>query len=186
MLRDPPAFQPDPAVFAEVRWAQLPGDGLLPAEADALWRIYVEAMLAGYEPPRRDIEAFYFGDSPELAAKLAHLVVKGHKRATSGWIEAMERSGETFPETGRVFAITDYFGYPLCVIETVEVRRVPFGEVAEDIATGEGEGDLTYADWREAHLDYFRREGEALGIPFDDRSLVLNEVFRVLRVLGPR
>lgn len=186
VLRDPPVLRPDPAFFAAARWAPISQatQEIDPADAEALWRIYVDAMLGGYEPPRRDIEAFHFGDSPELAAKLAHLVVKGRKRATTGWVEALERTDEAIPRPGMLWVVTDYFGYPLCVTETVEALRVPFGQVPEDIARGEGEGDLTYADWREGHIRYFRREAEALGIDFNDRSLMCAEVFRVLRVLG--
>lgn len=186
VLRDPPVLRPDPAIFAAARWAPISQaiKEIDPTDAEALWRIYVDAMLGGYEPPRQEIEAYHFGDSPELAAKLAHLVVKGRKRATTGWIEALERADELIPRAGMLWVVTDYFGYPQCVTETVEVLRVPFGEVPEDIARGEGEGDLTYADWREAHLNYFRREAEALGIDFNDRALMCAEVFRVLRVLG--
>jgi len=131
-----------------------------------------------------DEQDFSFGNTPELAAKLAHLVVKGRKRATTGWLEAMERAGDPVPHPGLLSVVTDDFGYPQCLIETVEVRRVPFGEVAEDIARGEGEGDLTYADWRDTHLRYFEAEAAALGLTFDDRSLVITEIFRVVRVLG--
>src|ERR1043165_7342411 len=42
------------------------------AREDAAFRLYVEAMLGGWEPPTREIDIFYFGDSPELAAKLGH------------------------------------------------------------------------------------------------------------------
>lgn len=187
LLTDPPELRLDPGAVAATRWVPVSqlGDALADAgERDAAWRIYVDALLGGHEPPRRDIDAFHFGNTPELAAKLAHLVVKGRKRATSGWIEALERAGEALPEPGMFWVVTDYFGYPQCIIETLEVRRVPFGEVAEDIARGEGEGDLTYADWREVHLRYFSAEAAELGLQFSDASPVLNEVFRVVRVLG--
>lgn len=187
LLAEPPDLRPDPGVVAATRWVpvgQLAAALADAAEREVAWRIYVEAMLGGHEPPRRNIDAFYFGNTPELAAKLAHLVVKGRKRATSGWIEALERAGEPLPEPGTLWVVTDYFGYPQCLIETVEVRRVPFGDVAEDIARGEGEGDLTYADWREVHVRYFEAEAAELGLKFSDHSLVLNEIFRVIRVLG--
>jgi uncharacterized protein YhfF len=186
LFADPPELRVDPAAVAATRWVPVGQlDAVLASgDREAAWRIYVEAVLGSYEPPRRDLDAFHFGNTPELAAKLAHLVVKGQKRATSGWIEAMERQGEAIPEPGKIWVVTDGFGYPQCIIETMEVRRVPFGEVAEDIARGEGEGDLTYADWREVHLRYFSAEAAELGLSFGDESLVLNEVFRVIRVLG--
>jgi len=52
--------------------------------------LYVTAMLGGWSPPTRALDVFHFGNTPELAAHLAHLVIKGVKRGTTGWVEAAE------------------------------------------------------------------------------------------------
>jgi len=40
---------------------------------------------------------FAFGDSPEMADELAHLVLDGPKRATAGLVLEFERDGEPLP-----------------------------------------------------------------------------------------
>lgn len=170
----------------EMRWVPLRKvwEKLTPARADEVWQLYVAAVLGGFAPKTRELDVFHFGNDPALAAKLAHCVVKGRKRATSGWLEAMEKAGETIPWPGLMSVVTDYFGIPQCVIETVEVRRVAFKDVGADVAIGEGEGDLSLADWRDGHLAYWRKEAAEIGMTFDESTLVFNEFFRVARVLG--
>lgn len=154
------------------------------AREDAAFRLHVEAMLGGWEPPTREVEIFYFGDSPELAAKLAHMVVKGRKRGTTGWVAALELEGVALPRSGLVSIVTDGFGYPVCAIESERVERVRFRDIDATHASVEGEGDGSLEDWREGHLAYFEREGQRLGLTFTEDEEVCFEHFRVLAVLG--
>jgi uncharacterized protein YhfF len=150
----------------------------------AMWQLYVDAVLGGWEPPTRNFDVFYFGATPEQAARLAHHVVKGKKRGTTGWIAALEREGATIPTPGLVSIVTDGFGIPLCAIETERVITNRFGDAPEDIAIAEAEGDCSLDDWRTSHRAYFEREGARIGTSFHDDSLVLHEYFRVLRVFS--
>jgi uncharacterized protein YhfF len=151
---------------------------------DDAWSLYVEVMLGGWLPPTRALDVFYFGNTPALAAKLAHLVVKRVKRGTTAWIEAAERDGSTLPAVGLVSIVTDGFGYPLCAIQSEQVDRIRFGDVDATQAFIEGEGDRSLEDWRDAHLHYFTAEAASLGLTFTEDSLVAFEHFRVLAVLG--
>lgn len=63
------------------------------------------------------------------------------------------------PSVGGISVILDGAGAPRCVIRTTEVEVMPFERVSEDFARAEGEGDLTYEWWRDAHEAYYRREG---------------------------
>lgn len=157
------------------RWAQDDAEG---------FRLYVTSMLAGWEPPTRELDVFYFGDGPELAAKLAHLVAKGLKRGTTGWVEATKLEGSTIPYAGMVSLVTDGFGYPQCAIRTERVERLRFRDVGAEHAWAEGEGDRTLEDWREGHVRYFRREAAQHGLTFTEDVEVFFEHFRVLAVLG--
>jgi uncharacterized protein YhfF len=148
------------------------------------FRLYVASMLGGWEPPKRAVDVFYFGDGPELAAKLAHLVVKGVKRGTTGWVEAQEREGSTIPHAGMVSIVTDGFGYPQCAIRTEQVEFLRFGDITSEHARAEGEGDRTLEAWREGHLAYFHREAAQLGLTFTEDVQVFFEHFRVLAVFG--
>lgn len=150
----------------------------------ALWRLYIEAGLGGYEPPTRDTDVFAFGSTPEQAARLAHHVIKGRKRGTTCWIAAMEKDNLALPEPGLVSIVTDGFGIPLCVIQTERVVRNRFGDATVEIAIAEDEGDCTLADWRASHRAYFETEATKYGLVFDDDALLLHEYFRLLHVLS--
>ncbi|HWM87865.1 MAG TPA: ASCH domain-containing protein [Kofleriaceae bacterium] len=154
------------------------------AADDTVWRTYVECMLGGWEPPRRDLDVFAFGDAGEMAASLVHLVTCGRKRGTAAWLRSYEREGSPIPVVGSLSVVTDGFGLPRCVIRTEEVRRLRFGDVGEDAAVLEGEGDLTLADWREGHLRYFEREAAGMQMRFDDDEEIMLERFRVVTVIG--
>jgi uncharacterized protein YhfF len=154
------------------------------AADDALWTVYVACMLGGWEPPTRAVDVWSFGNAPEMAAKLAHLVACGEKRVTMGWIAAAERDGTPLAYQGGVSVVTDGFGYPRLVLRSTEVREVPFKAIDAGTAAGEGEGDLTYADWREGHEAYFTREAQKHGLTFDEDALLSVERFEVLHVVG--
>ncbi len=151
---------------------------------DEGFRLYVASMLGGWEPPTRELDVFYFGDGPELAAKLAHLIVKGVKRGTTGWVDAEEREGSTVPYVGMVSIVTDGFGYPQCAIQTERVEYLRFADIGAEHAWAEGEGDRTLESWREGHRAYFHREAAQLGLTFTEDVQVFFEHFRVLAVFG--
>jgi len=68
----------------------------------------------------------------------------------------------------------------MCVIQTTEIRHLPFEDVDAQFASDEGEGDQSLEYWREVHWSYFTREAAELGLDFDKRSLVCCERFRLL------
>ncbi len=172
---------PDGYAWVPLRAAADPTGG-----DDALWRLYVECVLGGWEPPTRAVDVWFFGDSPEMASRLAHLVACGEKRATMGWIDAAEKDGSPIAYEGGVSVITDAFGYPRMVLRTTGVRVTPFGEVDAASAAAEGEGDLSYAYWREAHEAYFSHEADKLGLVFDEHARIAVERFEVLHIVGRR
>jgi len=172
---------PDHAWFAFVE-PDAVGDRQWTADP-ALWRLYVDAVLGGWEPPTRDFDVFAFGSTPEQAA-LAHCVIKGTKRASAGWVAAAERDGTTIPWPGLISIVTDGFGIPLCAIATQRVDRMRFGDATAEIAIAEGEGDQSLDDWRTGHRRYFEAEGARLGLVFDDDSIVVHEYFKLLCVFG--
>jgi uncharacterized protein YhfF len=168
---------------AGTRWFSLRELALV-GDADALWALYVEGMLGGWEPPTRDLDVFQFGAGERAAAHLAHMVVKGHKRATAGWVEAERLSGTTIPAPGLVSVVTDGYGVPMCVIQSERVDFMRLADVDESVANDEGEGDRSLEDWVEGHRAYFQKQGTSLGLAFGDESEIFVERFRVLKVLA--
>ena len=154
------------------------------AADDSLWLLYLEVVLGGYVPPTRALDVWSFGNTPDMAANLVHLVACGTKRVTMGWVAAAERDGTPLAYEAGVSIVTDGFGYPRVCLRTAEVRVMRFDEVSAADAAGEGEGDLSYADWREGHTAYFSREAVRHDLVFDDSAQISVERFEVLHVIG--
>lgn len=120
----------------------------------------------------RGLRSFAFGDGPALADELLDLVIKGLKTATC--------STEDEPNTsspGEQWIVLDGKGTPRCVIETTEVSYRRYPDVDAQFAFEEGEGDRSLAYWRNAHRNYFGRQGK-----FRDDMMLMCERFRLVAV----
>lgn len=120
---------------------------------------------------------FAFGDSPELADELLALVLSGRKTATCGALRDFG-GDEPVPEVGRRDVVLDGQGRRAAVIETVEAIQRRFDEVDAEFAAAEGEGDLSYEYWRQAHEAYFARNGG-----YAPDMILVCERFRLVEVL---
>ena len=140
---------------------------------EAFWRSFADAT--GVDAP---YEAWAFGgdDTPELATELGLLVRDGPKRATTGRLDSFEADGEPLPQVGGYSVILDGAGQPVCIISTTQVDTQPFGDVDEEFARVEGEGDRSLEYWREAHVRFFANEGT----PVSDDDLVVLERFELV------
>ena len=127
----------------------------------------------GASPTYQGLKTFTFGDSAELADRLAALVVAGVK---TGTCSAAVHGPDA--ELGERQICLNSAGTPVCEIETVAMQTLAFTAVTPDMAALEGEGDLSYRYWRDAHEDYFRREGT-----WSPDMDVNFETFRVTRIL---
>ena len=147
------------------------------AAVNAFWEAFRKEndQLAADTP----YEVWYFGDSRELADELAKLVVRGKKTATASLYWEYEAEGEQLPQVGGYSVITGYDGEPRGVIQTTEVRILPFDEVEADFAADEGEGDLTLDFWRQAHWSFFSRTCIRLGLEPELKMPVVCERFRL-------
>lgn len=132
--------------------------------------------MSAIDDPYASAVAFSFGDSPEMAEELLALVLSGRKTATCGALRDYGGS-EPVPEVGRRDVVLDGSGRRAAVIETVEAVQRRFDEVDSDFARHEGEGDLSYDYWREAHEAYFARNGG-----FSPDMILVCERFRVVEV----
>ncbi|MEL6284718.1 MAG: ASCH domain-containing protein [Pseudomonadota bacterium] len=95
-----------------------------------------------------------FGDDPALADRLAALVVARVKTATC-W--AAQHGSDTAIGDQRVCLGGD--GTPVAILETTTIVTVSFSDVTQDMATLEGEGDLSLDYWRHVHEAFFKRDG---------------------------
>ena len=116
--------------------------------------------------------AWAFGDD---ATELGLLVRDGPKRATASLLSAYEND-EPLPKEGDLSVVLDGNGDPLCVIRTTRVEGRRFGDVDEEFAWTEGEGDRSLSYWRRAHTAFFADEGTTV----DEDTQVVLERFELL------
>jgi uncharacterized protein YhfF/GNAT superfamily N-acetyltransferase len=147
------------------------------ARVAEFWAGYCESARLSESTP---YQAWYFGDSPQLAHELVELVLHGPKRATAGLAEFNEGKPQIAPIDGGYSVVTEYDGTPRAVIRTTQLDRRPFSQVDAAFAWDEGEGDRTLADWMDGHRRYFTRELAALERTFDESMLVDLERFELL------
>lgn len=113
--------------------------------------------------PSAPFQVWYFGLGSEDAEELANLVLQGKKRATASLVWEYEDKPEDAPVLNGYSIVTDFEGNPKCVLQTVELRVLPFNEVDAEFAFDEGEGDQSLDYWRAVHWDYFSRRCAGIG-----------------------
>ncbi|MEK8035028.1 ASCH domain-containing protein [Ideonella sp. DXS29W] len=150
----------------------------IPEHLREFWSAFAQAVGGASE--ERFYEAFFFGDTEQLANELAALVLQGTKRATAGSVWSFDAEGKRPPQAGDLSIVTSWSGKPLCVIETEVVEVVPFNEVTAEFAATEGEGDGSLAFWQSGHRRYFTRECARAGREFSESMLVACERFKVV------
>ncbi len=150
----------------------------IPPAIEEYWSAYVASL--GEDLSDRFYEAFHFDDNAPSANELAQLVLSARKRASAGLLWAFEAERKPIPKPGDLSVVTLFSGRPVCVIETKEVKIVPFSKVDADFAATEGEGDSSLAYWQRAHTAFFGRECARLGREFSTSMPVVCEKFEVV------
>jgi len=112
--------------------------------------------------------------------ELARLVTAGRKFATASLAAINEIKPDEAPIPDGYSVVTDFNDIPMCIIQTTEIRLLPFNEVDKQFASDEGEGDQTLEYWRHVHRQYFTREAAVLGLHFDEKLLICCERFKLL------
>ncbi len=145
------------------------------------WAEFLSANSSTDLPPDMTYyESFTFGSRPETATRLAQLVLNGVKTATSGAMRDYEESGRRPPQPGDFSIVLDGSGAPVCIIETLEAKPIPFNQVDASFAYDYGEGARTLAWWLENLWESYVEEGEEKGwTPYPGMPL-LCERFRVV------
>jgi uncharacterized protein YhfF len=181
---------------SEKRWDDLPSepweyrgsdwlslfDTLSSPDSSSFRTAYCSALLGGYSPDQKVFGAFAFAHTPRSSDQLARLVVEGRKTATAGLFWSYEAERVRLPEACDVYVVTDGKARPRALIETTDVRILPFCEVSPEHAALEGEGDLSLESWRKVHYKFFSEECRAIGRTPDERMPVVCERFRLTKI----
>jgi uncharacterized protein YhfF len=124
------------------------------ATVDRYWGQFIQASSSWPGRPRRYYKAFRFGlgvtsggtpaEAGQAATEIAALVVAGTKTTTASLLWVYEAEGKRPARPGDLSIVLDGYERPVCIIETTEVKIVPFDEmVDEQFAYEGGEGDRT-------------------------------------------
>lgn len=144
---------------------------------EAFWQDY--CAQCGRTPNQRPI-VFSFDGTPDIADKLAQLVLVGRKRATAGALVDFTELGEAMPRPDDLSLLVDGAGLPCCIIRTSEIRMGPLQSVDDAFAWDEGEGDRTREYWMGVHRDYIARRALLAGVPMHDGIETVFERFTVV------
>ena len=149
-------------------------------QAHAFFRDYLATLSPHHPHHSTTFSAWGFGDSPEMADELGALVVSGVKTATASLVWEYEFDEEHLTQVGDLSVVLDGEGQPLALIETTEVRIMPFNQVDEAFAYDEGEDARTLTSWREGHWRFFHRSCQRIGRELDETMPILCERFQVI------
>lgn len=118
------------------------------------------------------IDAWGFGDNPELKDELLGYILQGIKRSSTSLLKESEIEGYPDDNEGDYNIILNGKDEPAAVIKTVKVTRVKYRNVDADHAYWEGEGDRSLETYFLEHDKYYKRIGESLGLEFNKDMLV--------------
>ena len=163
---------------------------MTPSRVDRYWQQFLESLPPDGRLPTY-YEAYYFG-SKQYAEEISALVKEGTKTAsgTLKWVYDVDPGAFTAgatdtptkppPKPGYLSIVTNGSDEPVCIIETTEVRTVPFDEVDEQFAHDGGEGDKTLRSWREMYWSYIVAECARINREPTQVTPLVCERFRVV------
>ncbi|OOE40233.1 RNA-binding protein [Salinivibrio kushneri] len=147
-------------------------------EQQAFLNTYLATLSDAERQAVPETIAEYFCADEYNANECARLIDQGIKRASCSLKACYEIENEPYPQVGRLTVVLNWAQQPVCIIKVTEVSECPFDQVTAEFAAAEGEGDKSYAWWRQAHLAFFEQEGQALGVPFTTQSPLVLERFK--------
>ncbi|MFZ9706961.1 MAG: GNAT family N-acetyltransferase [Ilumatobacteraceae bacterium] len=115
------------------------------------------------------LRSIEFGMPGESRARLVDFIINGNKRATAGLLHDYAKEGEPVEHVGECLAMVDNDGRHVATLQVTRVVVSRFIEVPDEFALAEAEGDLSAADFRASHLEYWTKAGETIT---DDTQVV--------------
>lgn len=126
-------------------------------------------------------ESWMFGDQTKaMGDELSALVAEGKKTATCSLFQLYEIEKEAIPVVGEYDIILNGDNEPCLVTQVTKVEKIKMSDVTPELAKKEGEGDLSYDYWYQAHEDFFTNELTNLNLKFHPDVLLIWEEFEVV------
>ncbi|WP_070967826.1 ASCH domain-containing protein [Vibrio sonorensis] len=152
-----------------------------------LVQAYLDKYLATL--PKQEVSAIpqitaeYYCADEYNANECARLIDAGVKRASCSLKSAYDIEQEPLPVEGRLTVVLNWKEEPICIIKVNQVELCPFNKVTPEFAAKEGEGDLSYQWWYDAHVEFFTQYAAEVGAEFNlESELVLEHFDKVFPV----
>src|SRR5262245_6590086 len=126
------------------------------------WRDYL-LTLPENERDQIYTEASSWGNSPELADRIARLITSGIKTTTSSLLWSQQKYQWVLEKPGDKTIVLDSKKNPVCIVEIQEVFVRPFDQVDAEFVYNYGEGDRTMDFWHKNIWEYYQEECQELG-----------------------
>ena len=146
-------------------------------QQEAFLNQYLASLPSDQSETRTDTIAEHFCADEYNANQCAKLINQGIKTASCSLKEAYDIEGEPLPEVGRLGIVLNWHQEPVCIIKLTDVSICPFNQVTEEFARLEGEGDLSYQWWHDAHIEFFTNYAKEVGASFTPESELVLERF---------
>jgi uncharacterized protein YhfF len=146
---------------------------------EEFWKKYL-LTIPQNERDKPYFEAESWGNSPELADRIAHLILSGVKTATSSLLWSQQILQWTLEKPGDQCIVLDSLQNPVCIIEVQDVFVKPFDEVDPAFVYAYGEGDRSMEFWNTNMWEYYEEECEELGRTAEKDMPMICKVFKVI------
>lgn len=126
------------------------------------------------------IQKIKFGGTTFEMDDLADKVLTGEKVATSSLLEYYLSGKKKRSKTGDLFSVLNSTGKEVAVIKIEKIQIVKFGDITEEFAKEEGDGNLE--NWKSIHEPYYARLLSLTGKELDAETLLVCEWFKVIQL----
>jgi uncharacterized protein YhfF len=150
----------------------------LTKQEEEFWDLYLSSIGANI-PSRPNLEVSIIGDETN-AEELLALYLSGKKTAGSSLEKDYIQAGDDLPQVGNYWMVLDSSNAPKCLLKTVRVEYTRFSDIELRIAIAEGEGDLSLAYWRKAHIDFFTPYLAQLKISNLESEILVTEFYELV------
>ena len=124
-----------------------------------LWRDNINSLTPGRHQQKMPANVFAFGDSGELADRLAMLLREGVKTATCSALRTYEEGQKPLClEEEIILSFSMETVFPSRLLKLFTCLSRPSTRSLSRSPTDEGEGDRSPACWRQTHRNYFSRQ----------------------------
>jgi uncharacterized protein YhfF len=145
----------------------------------SFWREY-QLTLPHSQRNQNYTEASSWGNSPELADRIAELIISGVKTTTASLLWSQQKHKWRLEEPGDKSIVLDSHKNPVCIVQIEQVYIKPFDEVDEEFVYNYGEGDRTMNFWNKNMWEYYAEECIELGKKARKDMPMICQLFRVV------